>query len=301
MKLVQRLHRLRFFFTDAWDECRHSPGVNALALATLASALFLAGLSMLVISNVSQRVQLLREDIRVQIYLNDDITSEQRRALFDELSAFEGVARVEFLTKHDALRRYRSWAGDMAELIAELEINPLPASFEVVLSSDLGGEQIGERIARSFSGTAGVDDVRFNRGLVRRLESLLNLARVGGTGLGILVFAAVVFVMASVLRLAVYARRDEIEIMQLVGATPAFVRGPFLVAGLAHGLLSSVLALLIVETARRAIHAYAAGGSAALLDLLAGRPLPGQLAGLLIAVGLVVSFAGSYFAVRRAV
>ena len=168
----------------------------------------------------------------------------------------------------------------------ELEINPLPASFEVVLGSDFGGEQIGERIARSFSGTAGVDDVRFNRGLVRRLESLLNLARVGGTGLGILVFAAVVFVMASVLRLAVYARRDEIEIMQLVGA---------------HGLLSSVLALLIVETARRAIHAYAAGGSAALLDLLAGRPLPGQLAGLLIAVGLVVSFAGSYFAVRRAV
>jgi cell division transport system permease protein len=301
MKLVQRLHRLRFFFTDAWDECRHSPGVNVLALATLASALFLAGLAMLVISNVSQRVQLLREDIRVQIYLSDDITSEQRRALYDEVSAFDGVARVDFLTKQDALRRYRKWAGDMAELIEELELNPLPASFEVVLDPGLGGEQTGERIARNFSGTAGVDDVRFNRGLVRRLESLLNLARVGGTGLGVLIFAAVVFVMASVLRLAVYARRDEIEIMQLVGATPAFVRGPFLVAGLAHGLLSSVLALLIVETARRAIHAYAGGGSLALLDLLAGHPLPFQLACLLVIVGLVVSFAGSYFAVRRTV
>jgi len=299
MKLARRLHRLRFFVSDAWDECTHSPGVNVLALATLASALFLAGLAMLVISNVAQRVQLLREDVRVQVYLEDGISAGQRRALFDQLAAFDGVARVDYLDKQDALRRYRSWAGDMTELIAELELNPLPASFEVVLQPGRGGEQIGERIARNFAETEGVDDVRFNRGLVRRLESLLRLARVGGTGLGVVVFTAVVFVMASVLRLAVYARRDEIEIMQLVGATQAFVRGPFLVAGLAHGLVSSVLALLLVETARRAIHAYAGGGSLALLDLLAGRPLPGELAGLLILVGLAVSFAGSYFAVRR--
>jgi cell division transport system permease protein len=299
MKLARRLHRLRFFVSDAWDECTHSPGVNVLALATLTSALFLAGLAMLLISNVAQRVQLLREDIRVQVYLKDEISAEQRRALFDELAAFDGVARVDYLDKQDALRRYRGWAGDMTELIEELELNPLPASFEVVLQPGLGGEQIGERIARNFSETAGVDDVRFNRGLVRRLEALLRLARIGGTGLGMLIFTAVVFVMASVLRLAVYARRDEIEIMQLVGATQAFVRGPFLVAGLAHGLVSSVLALLLVETARRGVHAYAGGGSLALLDLLAGRPLPGELAGLLILVGLAVSFAGSYFAVRR--
>jgi cell division transport system permease protein len=285
MKLARRLHRLRFFVSDAWDECTHSPGVNVLALATLTSALFLAGLAMLLISNVAQRVQLLREDIRVQVYLKDEISAEQRRALFDELAAFDGVARVDYLDKQDALRRYRGWAGDMTELIEELELNPLPASFEVVLQPGLGGEQIGERIARNFSETAGVDDVRFNRGLVRRLEALLRLARIGGTGLGMLIFTAVVFVMASVLRLAVYARRDEIEIMQF--------------AGLAHGLVSSVLALLLVETARRGVHAYAGGGSLALLDLLAGRPLPGELAGLLILVGLAVSFAGSYFAVRR--
>jgi cell division transport system permease protein len=102
-----------------------------------------------------------------------------------------------------------------------------------------------------------------------------------------------------VLRLAVYARRNEIEIMLLVGATPAFVRGPFLAAGLGQGLIASGLALLLVEGVRRAALAYSSSGPIALLDLLAASPLGLNLSLLLLTVGLVVSFAGAWFAVRR--
>ena len=112
---------------------------------------------------------------------------------------------------------------------------------------------------------------------------------------------SVLFVMASVLRLAVYARRTEIDIMLLVGATPAFVRGPFLAAGLGQGVVAAGVAVLLVEVVRRAALVYAGRGSLVLLDLVAARPLPPGSTGLLFAVGLAVSLAGAWFAVRRSV
>jgi len=247
----QRLHRLQFFVIDAWDEWCHSPGVNLLAVATLAAALFLAGLITLVLGNVENRVGKLRSEIRVQVFLVDEIDEDARRALGDELAAMEGVASVEYVDKQQALERYLRWAGDTARLAQELETNPLPASFEVFLLPRPGAEQVGAGIANLLNRREGVDEARFDRQWVHRLETVLDLARVGGSGLALLVFSAVAFVMASVLRLAVYARRDEIEIMLLVGATPAFVRGPYLVSGAGMGLASSVLALLLVEGARR--------------------------------------------------
>jgi len=298
MKLAPLLHRLRYFTTDAWDEWRHSPGVNLLAVATLTSVLFLAGLVLLVLSNVERRVEQLRAEIRVEIYFREEMPHTDRAVLHRELEAAPGVARVEYINKREALRRYRQWAGEQAELIDELETNPLPASLEVFLTPGPGAEAIAERMADDLRAREGLEAVRFDREWARRLESVLNLARVGGSGLGILVLAAVVFIMASVLRLAVYARRDEIEIMLLVGATPAFVRGPFLMAGLGQGLIASGLSLVIVEVVRRMALSHA--GSPVLGDLIA-RPLPINLSIFVIGVGLVVSFTGALFAVRRSV
>jgi len=293
------VQRLRFFVSDAWDEWRHSPGVNLLALGTLAAALFLAGLASLVLSNVGRGVEALQGDVRVEIYLRDDLAPEAREALRGEIEAFPGVRRLDYVDKEQALARYRLWAGDAAPLLGELESNPLPASFEASLQPGGQGEAAGERLVRELSQREGVEDVRFDRAWLGRLEAMLGLARVGGSAVALVVFGAVIFVMASVLRLAVYARRDEIDIMLLVGATPAFVRGPFLVAGLAQGLASSLLALLLVEATRRAVLYYAGAGSIALLDLVAGRPLPVGASALIGLVGLCVSAVGSYFAVRR--
>jgi cell division transport system permease protein len=299
MKLKQRWHRIRYFITDAWDEWRHSPGVNLLALGTLAATLFLAGLVMLVISNVESRVRLLHDEVKVEIYLEDDIPPGSVNALRRELAAIDGVAAVTHVDKKEALRRYKQWAAGMAALIDDLEVNPLPATLEVVLQPAPGVEELGQAIVLHVRGREGIEDVRFDLDWLRRMEALLALARIGGTGLALLVFAAVAFVMASVLRLAVYARRNEIEIMLLVGATPAFVRGPFLVAGLGQGVVASGVALLLVEAVRRAALAYSGSGPVALLDLLAASPLSLDLSMALLVVGLVVSLTGAYFAVRR--
>jgi cell division transport system permease protein len=301
MSWAGAFHRLRYFCTDAWDEWRHSKAVNLLALGTLAAALFLAGLVMLLIGNVDRRIRQLRDDVRVEVYLRDDHAPDERQALADRLAALEGVAGVEFVDKTEALRRYREWARGMAELIDELGSNPLPASLEVRLAPGGPAEELAATVRREAAASPAVEEVRFGLDWLRRLEEMLSVARAGGSGLALIVLVTVIVVMASVLRLAVLSRREEIDIMCLVGASSAFIRGPFLVAGAVQGVLASALALGLVEGVRRAVLAYSGTGSAVLLDLLAAEALPRELSGVLVLVGIGVSLAGSYFAVRESV
>lgn len=294
------LPRLRYFVTDALDEWRHSPGVNLLATTTLAAVLFVAGLVLLVLANVSLQLDQWRRDVRVEVYLLDGITDEVRNDIRVRLEGRPEVSRIVFVGKDEALQRFRQSFGDeLAGLPAELESNPLPASFEAYLAPGPDAAESARSLAVSLAGTDGVEEVRFDSDWLDRMDALLRLARFGGGVLSLLVLAAVVLVMASVLRLAVYARRDEIEIVQLVGATPGFVRGPFLVAGLAQGLVASLSAIGLVEVARRLVLSYADAGPGALLHLAAGHTLPFAFCLLLIVVGLAVSFAGSFFAVRQ--
>jgi cell division transport system permease protein len=293
------LGRLRYFLSDAVDEWRFSPGVNLLAIATLAFALFIAGLVLLVLSNVSGVLGSIQDEAPVQAFLRDGVSPEARAEVEARIRAVPGVAAVHFVDKEEALRRFRQSFGDLADLAGEIGSNPLPASLDATLVQGPQGAEAAEAVVRALQGIAAVEEVRYDRAWRDRLEAFLLAARGGGAGLAVLVFAAVAFVMANVLRLAVYARREEIEIMLLVGATPSFVRGPFLVAGLLQGLVASVLALGLVEGVRRAVLAYAGSLPGALLDLAAGRPLALTLALLLAAVGLAVGFAGSYLAVRR--
>jgi cell division transport system permease protein len=294
------LYKLRYFCADAWDEWRHSKAVNLMALGTLAAALFVAGLVMLVLSNVDQRVRSLSEEIRVEVFLLDEFEDSALAPLQAELESLPSVRAVQYIDKDEALRRYRLWAAEMAELATEFEENPLPASLEVFLVPGVGASQAAARIAERLSDRPGIEEVRYNEDWLGRLESTVDLARVGGTAVTALILVAVVFVMSSVLRLAVHARQDEIEIMQLVGASQGFIRGPFLVTGIAQGLAASLLALAIVEGLRRlSLSSPIAAGSPVLTDLLAAQPLSPNLSGLLLAVGILVSLAGSYFAVRQ--
>ena len=293
------LHKLRYFCSDAWDEWRHSKAINLMALGTLVAALFVAGLVMLILSNIDRRVQSLGQEIRVEVYLLDDFEIETLPALQSELESLPSIRSVNYVDKDEALRRYRLWADEMAQLAGELETNPLPASLELLLVPGLGAADAAARIADRLSDQPGIEEVRYNEDWLNRLEATVDLARVGGSVVTVLVLLAVIFVMSSVLRLAVYARRDEIEIMQLVGASTGFIRGPFLVAGFAQGLIASGLALAIVEALRKlALSSPLTGNSPVLTDLLAAQPLSVSLGALLMLLGVAVSLAGSYFAVR---
>lgn len=294
------LAHLRYFAADAADEWRHSPGPNGLAMATMAAALFVAAGSLLALANLSAHVGRWKDDLRVSVYLKDGALDEEVAALRAALAAVPGVERVERVGKDEALERFRRAFPDLADVAADLGSNPLPASLEVLLAPGASSPAAAEAVEATASGRPPVDEIRYDRGLLDRVDALLDVARWGGAAVGLIVFTAVGLVVAGVLRLTVYARRDEIEIMQLVGASPLFVRGPFLVAGLAQGLAGGVFALVLVEAARRLAMSQVGGGREGLLDLVLGSALPAAPAVLVVVVGATLGVASAWFAVREA-
>lgn len=295
---MNRLAALRYFLVDAWDEWRHSPGVNLLAASTLAAALFVAGVVMLVLFNASQKIEELRGQVRVEVYLEDGVDEEAREAIRRRLEDTAGVADVVYVDKAEALRRFRRWSGEQAGLIDEIDGNPLPASFEVQLRPGPQAREVARLIVAANTGKPGIDEARFDEGWLASLESAIELARWAGLVVAALIFGAVAFVMASVLRLAVYARRDEIDIMLLVGATPAFVRGPFVVAGIVQGVVASLVALALVEIVRRTALASTLPAAVGFLEI-GGKTLPLSLSLMLAFVGCAVGAIGAFFAARR--
>lgn len=294
------LAHLRYFVSDALDEWRHSPGPNVLATVTLAAVLFVAGMNLLLLANVSERVGRWKSDLRVSVYLQDGASANDVDALYATVAAVPGVARVERVDKDEALRRFQASFKELADVPTQLGSNPLPASLEVILDSGPQARDTARDVGAACRGASVVEEVRYDQDFLDRVDALLDVARWGGASLGVIVFTAVAFVVAGVLRLTVYARRDEIEIMHLVGAPPMLVRGPFLVAGLVQGLAGGMLALFLVEASRRALRAYAGARPTDLLDLVSGSPLPLPPSCMIVGVGVALGLASAWFAVRDA-
>jgi cell division transport system permease protein len=294
------LAHLRYCVSDAADEWRHSPGPNVLATATLAAVLFVAGVNLVVLTNVSARVGNWKSDLRVSVYLRDAAEGAEVDALYAKLAALPGVARIERVDKAEALRRFQASFKDLADVPSELDTNPLPASLEVVLDPGPRARDTAQAVGTASAGLPAVDEVRYDQDFLDRLDGLLDVARWSGSLLALVVAIAVAFVVAGVLRLTVLARRDEIAIMHLVGAPPMLVRGPFLVAGVTQGLAGALLALFLVEATRRGIAFYTGGATSGLIELAAGNALPAVPSLVIVGAGAALGFASAWFAVRDA-
>jgi len=293
------IRRWNYYLRDAVESVRYSPAVTVLALGTLTAVLAVSGVLLLVMSNLGSRLETARDQVRVDVYLKDGVEPAAREAVRSALAGTPGVSRVVYIDKERALALFEEYFGNTDSPIGELPDNPLPASFEVFLDKAEQASALASKLSDALGSMEGVEEVRYDRRWLDRLDALLTLARAGGLAGGLTILVVVVFVMASMLRLAVFARRDEIEIMLLVGATPGFVRGPFLAAGLALGLVGSCIALGVVELVRQ--WALATGGetAGALIALLAGTPLDVPRSVALAAAGGLVSLIASFVAVRQ--
>ena len=290
--------RLRYFFADAWDEFRHSPGANLLATAMLAAVLAVAATAVLVFGNVRHQIERARAEATLELFLRDDADAEAVASLRHDLERSPGVERVEHVGKEEALRRFRLTFTELADLPGELGTNPLPESLEVWLRQGPQASTAAREIIAASRQRAIVEDVRFDQEWLARLDELLDTARDGGAILSVIGFVAVAFLMAAVLRLAVLARQDEIDIMMLVGATPGFVRGPFVVAGLIQGAVAAAAALATLEFARRAALVWAGARGTPALQFLVGRPPSFLQAAAVVGVGALVGAAAAFLAVR---
>jgi cell division transport system permease protein len=237
------MRALNYFFAEALASLLRGYKTGLLAVATIAAALFVLGGFLVVTSNMERLFARWQEAAEFSVYLRDEATPAERTAIEGALRDSHLIRAVEVVSKEEALARFKRNFGELAAAAGDLPENPLPASIEVRLLSDANPSAV-EDLAQRTAKLGGVADVRYDRRWIQRLLNAVRLVRAGGFALaGVLIFAAALTV-ASVVRLALVARREEIHIMQLVGAPMAYIRGPFIVEGLIQGGIGAVIAVL---------------------------------------------------------
>ena len=238
------MRALRYFFSEALASLWRARGGALLATATIAVGLFVLGFFLLVNTNVQRVVDRWSESAELSVFLHDGATPEQLKSIDELVERSRLTARREYVSKDQALERFKADFPDLAASAGAGGHNPLPASFELQLRQDVREATAAvEGLVTSLMSMAGVADVRYDRQWLTRLNRIIRGARVAGVVVVALLGFAAAMTVANVVRLAAAARRDEIEIMQLVGAPFAYVRGPFVAEGILQGGAGAIIAI----------------------------------------------------------
>ena len=290
------MHALRYFFEEAFASLWRGRRAAILSILRIGAGLFVLGFFLLLNHNLQRVVGKWSESAELSVYLSDEVSQEQL-ATIDTMVAESGLtSERRYVSKQEALQRFRTDFPDLASATATLEGNPFPASFELRLAPSIR-EASGaiDGLVTALRALQGVEDVRYDREWLGRLNAI-----VGGAGIAVVVLLALASAMtvANVVRLTAAARRAEIEIMQLVGAPLAYVRGPFVAEGIVQGGLGALVgmgALVALYVFLRA--RYAEGLGTVLGGPLTFLPVP--VAILIVVGGMLIGCLGGYSVARR--
>jgi cell division transport system permease protein len=234
---------MRLLTREALLSFRRAPLLSALSVTTIAFSLFTLGLFGLVAINLRQALRGLEERVEIVAFVLRGTPAETITVASEDIAAFPEVREVAYVSEEQALARARRELVEFRDAYRDLQTNPLPASIEVRLKEGYRDAASVERVAERLRGFAFVNDVRFGREWVQKLDHLRNIAGVVGLVIGLAFAAVAVVIIGVTIRLTLLQRAREISIMRLVGATNWFIRGPFLLEGALKGLLGGLLSL----------------------------------------------------------
>lgn len=279
------LHSIR----EAAAALRRAPGLAILSATSIGLSLFVIGAFGVVAYNVEITLQGIERRVEVVAYLRDDVSASQLEVLQNDVRSFPEVESITHITKFEAMRKAMEQLAEFREVFTDLELNPLPASLEVRLKPSSRDPQSVRRVAELIALYPVVEDVRYGREWVDKIYQLRRLGAAVALVLGLAFAVVAILIIGTTVRMAVLARREEISVMRLVGATDGFIRRPFLLEGFITGLAGGLLALFLTYVAFRVVD-----GSLVALQWL---PLT-WIAGGIVVGGLLGTLA-SGFALRR--
>lgn len=275
------------------------------AVITIFLSLFIIGLFIVGSALVTSAIGTIEDTVTINVFISDDASDDEVQAFQEKLESWQNVQSVKFKSKEDALEEYRNMSSSADSTIAALDgENPLPRSYEVVMEDSSQVEDMASRIKedadfQAMADNGDVDEsVQYSQEMVGRLFQVTGYIRIACIVLvALLTFIAFIFINNTI-RLSITARRREIAIMRLVGASNGFIRGPFVTEGVLQALLGALLSIGVLELVRNFLMPR-------VMNMVSWWqfeiPLEVYLMtyGALILVGLVIGLFGSAIAMRR--
>ena len=293
------MRRLLYLLREAVANVLTNRTTTVVAVATTAFTFACVGVFLLLYVNLKTMASSLEQDIQVMVYLQDDLTEQTRSEIEQQLKADRAVGALTFVSKERALSDFQAQFPAESRLLQGLGQNPLPASFVITLAPESRSSDAMRRWAKRTQLIPGVSQVQYNQEWVEALAGIVRYIEVAAIIVGVILSAASVTIIANTIRLALYSRREEIEILGLIGASTTFIRVPYLLEGAALGLCGSALSLVILkagfELFRHQIHSATRFlGVDALLTFFSF-----DMCLVLMLVGLFLGCAGSFLSLLR--
>jgi len=297
---------ISYFLSEAAISFKRNWVMTFGGIATIFLSLLLMGSALLMNSIVVDMMGDIESRINIQIWIHDDAEAGDIEALQARLNAHENVANVVFVSKEEALNRFEDMMRDSPQIVEQLEGNPLPASLEIELIDTqeidgvvnlIKGSDEFPRIANPS--TEDVESaLSYGQGIVETLLGATQAARYAGVALvGILAIVSLIFINNTI-RLAIYARRNELSIMRLVGASNGFIRAPFVLEGILQALVGAFLAILVLLAVQSFVFPTLQE-TLAFITFNFDNRLMTEIALILVASGIVIGALGAVIAMRR--
>ncbi len=236
---------ITYYFREAFVSFRRNLLMSIAAISTVAISLFFLGFFIIIALIFNAKFGGLEAEANINVYLKDDITVEQTKAINNRITSLKEVQSATYISKTEALNRFKTRMKDSPGLLDALSGNPLPASFEVKFKDQYKSAASVDTLKAKLKNNKFVDEI-IGQEVVKRLFAIANIARwIFVTIIFLMSFAGVTLIVNAI-RLAIYARRKEIEIMRLVGASNWFIRWPFIIEGVMSGFLGAGTASLFL-------------------------------------------------------
>ncbi|MEW5909979.1 MAG: permease-like cell division protein FtsX [Thermodesulfobacteriota bacterium] len=285
------------FFGKAVRDMAANAFLTLVTVITISFSVLIVSTFGLVLLNISDLLDMWKGGIRVMVYLKEDCSEKKRPALEHSIRNLPGISDLKLISKTEGLMRLKSQMKHQPSFLADLKENPLPDAYEIALTPSHHHPDQIYRLAASIQQMDCIDEVEYGQLWLERFAGVLGLFRLAGYALGGLFCMAGTFIVANTIRLVLYSKREEIEIMRLIGATDGFISTPFylqaLIQGGAGGLLGTSLLYLIYFFAAIKVQGYTAFGPVSI------RFFPIGFLFILLLSGMLVGLIGCFISLRQ--
>jgi len=293
--------KLKYIFLQAFKSMWRNRMMGLASIGSVTAVLLILGFVLLIVLNINNVALVTKESFdEVAVYIKDDVTEDQISQMGKDFQKIDGVLAVGYQSKEYALDKMKEDWGKDAYLLDGLQENPLPNTYVVQLKEVSNSENIIKELEKY----EGVEEVKFYADAVNSLITISDFVKKIGTGITIVLLFISIFIISNTIKITVMNRRKEIELMQYIGATNGYVRGPFMIEGIMLGTIGSIAAIIILILAYNNVFDYLTAKYVALLSGMSGYMIGVEmilpdLTIIFFTIGIGIGILGSLFSLKK--
>lgn len=286
---------LGYFWKETFYSLFRNKFMAVASVLTVTLSMFILGVFLCAVLNINHMATYLENQVEMTVYLKDGLNTEQVMAVGKKLKALPDLKEIKFTNKDQAMAEFKQRLGDQQGILDAINGNPLPSSYSTSFATPASLRNAVSIVTQYPE----VDSVQYGQDIIEQLYKVAQVIRIGGIILIVFLAGAELFIISNTIRLTVFARRREIQIMKYVGATNGFIRWPFIFEGMIIGFIGSGLSAFILWEGYKVVLMEMAQAGLVFIPMIPLWPFIGYMTVMLLAAGIIIGILGSTISLRK--